>query len=249
MIDLTGKTAFVTGGGVGIGKAVCVALAEAGADVALSYYWHDGSSVASTIGALGRRSAAFQLDATEGGNVERIVGLAADALGGHIDILVNNVGGLVANKTLDEMDDAYWHEVMEVNLSSAFFCTRAALKYMGSGGRIVSISSLAALNGGRGSVAYASAKAGVCGFTRALAKELGSSGITVNAIAPGLILGTPFHATFTPPESQAATVEATPLKRPGEPEDCAGAVLYLASTLGSFVTGAVIDVNGGLYFS
>jgi 3-oxoacyl-[acyl-carrier protein] reductase len=122
-------------------------------------------SVASTIGALGRRSAAFQLDATERGNVERIVGLAADALGGHIDILVNNVGGLVANKTLDEMDDAYWHEVMEVNLSSVFFCTRAALKYMGSGGRIVSISSLAALNGGRGSVAYAIAKAGVMGWS------------------------------------------------------------------------------------
>jgi 3-oxoacyl-[acyl-carrier protein] reductase len=174
---------------------------------------------------------------------------ATSALGGRVDILVNNVGGLVAKIGVAEMDDEYWHHVLDLNLSSVFYCTRAALRTMGEGGRIVSISSLAARNGGRGSVAYATAKAGIHGFTRGVAKELGGSGITVNAVAPGMILGTPFHATFTPEETQQVGIAASPLQRAGVPADCAGAVLYLVSPLASFLTGAVIDVNGGVYFS
>jgi 3-oxoacyl-[acyl-carrier protein] reductase len=121
---------------------------------------------------------------------------------------------------------------------------------MGQGGRIVCISSLAARNGGApGSVAYATAKAGLHGFIRALAKEVGGVGITVNAVAPGLILDTPLHATFTSEERQKAIIAATPLNRAGKPADCAGAVLYLVSELGGFSTGAVVDLNGGTYFS
>lgn len=249
-IDLTGRTALVTGGAVGIGRAVALALAEAGADVALTYQSHDGEQVAESIRELGRRGLASQLDAADSADVDRVVDQAAERLGGRIDILVNNAGGLIAAREVATMDDPHWHRVIDVNLSSAFFCSRAVLRHMGDGGRIVSIASLAGRNGGApGSVAYATAKAGLFGLTRGLAKELGPSGITVNAIAPGLILDTPFHATFTSEERQQATIAATPLRRAGQPADCAGAVLYLVSELSSFVTGAVIDLNGGTYFT
>jgi 3-oxoacyl-[acyl-carrier protein] reductase len=190
------------------------------------------------------------LDATDSADVDRVVEKASAALGGHIDILINNAGGLVARKEVTEMDDSHWYRVIHLNLSSVFFCTRAALRYMPDGGRIVSISSVAARNGGGpGAVAYASAKAGIHGFTRGLAKEVGHRGITVNAVAPGLILDTPFHATFTSEANQKAAISATPLRRAGYPADCAGAVLYLVSDLGGFATGAVVDLNGGTYFS
>jgi 3-oxoacyl-[acyl-carrier protein] reductase len=248
-IDLTGKTALVTGGGVGIGEAIALALAEAGADIALTYQSHDGERVADAIRELGRRATAFQLDAADSADVERVVAEAAAALGGRIDILINNAGGLVATRDVASTDDAHWRQVIDLNLSSAFFCTRAVLQHMRDGGRIVCISSLAARNGGApGSVPYATAKAGILGLVRGLAKELGPSGITVNAIAPGLILDTPFHATFTPEDRQQATIAATPLRRAGYPADCAGAVLYLVSDLGSFANGAVIELNGGTYF-
>jgi 3-oxoacyl-[acyl-carrier protein] reductase len=178
------------------------------------------------------------------------VEIASEELGGHIDILVNNAGGLIAVKEVALMEDSHWHRVLEVNLSSAFYCCRAVSQHMPDGGRIVCVSSQAARNGGApGSIAYATAKAGLLGFVRGLAKEVGPRGITVNGIAPGLILDTPFHATFTPEERQRATIAATPLRRPGSPDDCAGAVLWLVSDLAGFATGTVIDLNGGTYFS
>jgi 3-oxoacyl-[acyl-carrier protein] reductase len=250
MISLTGKSALVTGGATGIGRAVALTLAQAGADVAVTYLSHSGDLVTDEIRKLGRYAVAFSLDATDSGEVDRVVGRAAQELGGHIDVLVNNAGGLVARKAVADMDDAHWRRVLDLNLTSTFFCTRATLPFMRDGGRIVNISSLAArTGGGPGSTAYASAKAGILGFTRGLAKELGSRGITVNAIAPGMILDSPFHATFTPAESQRATIAATPLGRAGLPADCAAAVLYLVSELGSFLTGVTIDVNGGTNFS
>jgi 3-oxoacyl-[acyl-carrier protein] reductase len=249
-IGLSGKTVLVTGGGVGIGREVALALGVAGAEIALTYHSHDGEAVADSLRSQGRRATAFRLDATVSSDVDQVVEKAAAALGGHIDILINNAGGLVGRKELSDMDDSHWYRVLNLNLSSIFFCTRATLRYMPDGGRIVSISSIAARNGGGpGAVAYASAKAGIHGFTRALAKELGPRRITVNAVAPGLILDTPFHATFTSDENQKVAIAATPLHRPGYPADCAGAVLYLVSDLGSFSTGAVVDVNGGTYFS
>lgn len=251
-IDLTGKTALVTGGAVGIGRATVVALARAGADVAFTYLSHDGRETADEIERMGRKSVALRLDARRSGDVDRVVAGVADALGGHIDILVNNAGGLVARVPVNEMSDEHWHHVIDVNLSSAFYCTRAVLRHMTSGwGRIVNVSSLAAHQGGGagGAVAYAAAKAGLVAFTRGLARELAPRGITVNAVAPGLILGTPFHETFTPKAGQRATIEATPLKRAGAPEEVASVILYFVSDLATFVTGDMAEINGGTWFT
>lgn len=248
--DLSGRTALVTGGATGIGRGIALALAEAGADVAITYRSHDGEAVAKAITDLGRRSAAYELDATDSASVDRVVDQAAADLGGKLDILVNNAGGLLARQPIAQMSDEHWHQVIDLNLFSAFACTRAALRHLPEGGRVVNISSLAGRNGGgTGAVAYGASKAGMDGLTRGLAKELGPRGITVNSIAPGLILDTPFHETFTPPEQQQATIDSTPVGRAGFPADVAGAVLYLVSDLGSFCTGTVIDLNGGTYFS
>lgn len=249
-IDLTGKTALVTGGNTGLGRAIALALAQAGADVALTYFSNPGEQTVVAIRALGRHSLALQLDATDSVAVSRVMSEMAQGLDGHIDILVNNAGHMVGRVPVAEMSDAHWHKVVDVNLSSAFYCSRAVLPYMHTGwGRIVNMSSLAGRNGGgAGAVAYAAAKAGLLGFTRGLAKELAPLGITVNAVAPGLILETPFHDTFNSEEGKRATIGTIPLKRGGLPDDVAGAVLFLASNLASFVTGEVTEINGGAWF-
>ncbi len=246
--DLTGRRALVTGGATGIGRAVAVALARAGADVAVTHLAHDAADVVERIRERGRKGFAVQLDARRSWDVDAAVNAAAQALGG-LDVLVNNAGGLVDRRPLVGTDDAHWHHVMDLNLSSVFYATRAALTHLPDGGRIVTIGSQAAASGGgTGAVPYATAKAAVEGFTRALARELGPRGITVNAVAPGFVGGTPFHATHTPEPAQQAAVAATPLGRAGTPEDVADAVLHLASDGASFVTGTVLDVNGGAWF-
>ena len=199
---------------------------------------------------MGRRTASARMDGTKSGDVREVVGQLADKLGGQIDILVNNAGHLVGRAPVVEMDDEHWHKVIDVNLSSAFYCSRAALPFMSRGwGRIVNNSSLAAHNGGGpGAVAYGAAKAGLLGFTRGLAKEVAAQGITVNAVAPGLILDTPFHDTFNTDEGKQKAIAGIPLARGGTPADVAGAVLYLASDLAAFVTGETIEINGGGYF-
>ncbi len=247
-IDLTGRTAVVTGGNIGIGRGIAIALGESGADVAVTYHQHGDSDTVASIQALGRRALALQVDVCDSHRVNLAMADVAEAFG-HIDILVNNAGGLVARVGLGEMTDQHWARVVDLNLSSAMYCARAAVPHMPAGGRIVNVSSLAARNGGGvGTVAYVSAKAGLIGLTRALAKELAPH-ITVNAIAPGLVLQTPFHETFTPEADQRAMIDATLMKRAGLPVDIAGAVLFLVSDLSSFVTGAVLDVNGGADFA
>jgi len=246
--DLAGRRALVTGGASGIGRAVAVALARAGADVAVTHLAHDPAPVVAQVEEAGRRAFAVQLDARHSWDVDAAVAAAADALGG-LDVLVNNVGGLVDRRPLTGTDDAHWHHVMDLNLSSVFYATRAALALLPDGGRIVTIGSQAASSGGgTGGVPYATAKAAVEGFTRALARELGPRRITVNAVAPGFVGGTPFHAAHTPEPAQRAAVAATPLGRAGEPEDVAAAVVHLVSDGAAFVTGTVLDVNGGAWF-
>lgn len=249
-LDLTGRTAVVTGGNTGLGRAIALALAEAGADVAVTYFSNASVETVNEIRALGRRSLALRLDATNSAEVDRGMGELAHALDDHIDILINNAGHLVGRVPIAEMSDAHWRQVIDVNLSSTFYCSRAVLPHMHTGwGRIVNMSSLAGRNGGGpGSAAYAAAKAGIIGLTRGLAKELAPQGITVNAVAPGLILETPFHATFTSTEAQQAIIASLPLKRAGVPNDVAGAVLFLASDLASFITGEVTEINGGAWF-
>ncbi|HVX07999.1 SDR family NAD(P)-dependent oxidoreductase [Humibacter sp.] len=239
----TDRTALVTGGATGIGLGIAEAFLREGTRVAIT---RNASPVPD---ALADRVVAERMDATDSAEVTETVARLAHALGGRIDVLVNNAGGLVARRATDGMDDEHWHHVIDLNLSSVFYVVRAALPFMAEGGRIVNISSLAAHNGGgAGAAAYAAAKAGVEGFTRALAKELGPRGIAVSAVAPGLILETPFHERFTPQADQQATIAATPLRRAGTPADVAATTLYLASDAGGFASGTVVAVNGAAAF-
>ncbi len=245
-IDLSGKTAVITGGNTGIGKAFALTLARCGVKVVATYF----SSSFESFAEEGQTIIGMPLDATDSKQVDAVMAEAAKQLGGKIDILINNAGGLLARVRIPEMSDEHFHNVMDVNFSSTFYCTRAALLYMPDGGRIINLSSLAAQDGGgNGSVIYSASKAAVIGFTRGMAKELSPRGITVNALAPGFIANTAFHNTFTPESVQSMIVQKTPVKRGGTPMDVAYAGLYLVSDMGSFVTGEVMEINGGLYFT
>ncbi len=248
--DLAGSRALVTGAGHGIGRAIALALARAGADVAV----HHGSSAdeaeetTARIAELGRRAKTFSGDVRSALTVDAFVSDAVGFLGG-LDILVTNAGHLVARSPVADMTDELWHHVIDVNLTSTFLTCRAALPALvESRGRIVTMASLAAHNGGGpGSAAYAAAKAGVIGFTKGLAREVGPHGVTVNALAPGYIGGTAFHNTFTPPAAQQALVDATPIGRAGTVDDAAAAVCYLAGPGAGYVSGATLDLTGAAW--
>lgn len=246
MANLAGHVALVTGGAIGIGEGVAVALAEAGADVAVTYRQHPAEHVAQAITDQGRRALAVKMDAADSSSVSRAVKETVQTLG-RLDIVVANAGGLLGRVPLAEMSDDHWHAVVAVNLSSAFYLVRASLPHLPQQrGRIILITSMAAHTGGSGGAgAYAAAKAGMIGLTRALAKEVAPRGITVNAIAPGLILGTPFHEQFTPPADQEKAISRIPVGRAGTPGDVASLVAYLASESSSFLTGEVISLSGG----
>jgi 3-oxoacyl-[acyl-carrier protein] reductase len=249
-IDLHGKKAVVTGAGIGIGRAIALALAGGGAEVAITF-WSHPEEANQTSQAINRAGPCLQLDATDSTQVNSVFSRISQAFRGNIDILVNNAGHLVGRVPIADMTDEHWRQVIDVNLTSTFYCSRAVIPYMNRGwGRIVNMSSLAGHDGGgAGAAAYAAAKAGIIAFTRGLAKELAPKGVTVNAVAPGLILGTPLHGTFTKPEAQQAAIARIPLSRAGSPDDVAGAVVYLASDLAAFVTGEIIEINGGVWFS
>lgn len=251
MTDMTGVKVLVTGAGHGIGRGIALRLAELGADVAV----HFGSSAdgaaqtVSLIEEAGRRAKAFQADVTATDEVDLLVSDAADFLGG-LDVLVCNAGHLIGRVPVREMTDEHFARVVDVNLTATFRTCRAAIPHLelSERPRVVLMSSLAAHNGGgAGSVAYAAAKAGVRGFTKALAKELGPQHITVNAVAPGFIAGTAFHDTFTPPEAQQAISAGIPIGRAGTVADVAAAVAYLASAEAGFVTGTTVDIDGGVW--
>ena len=250
--DFNGKRVLVTGGGVGIGLGLVRAFASQGAKVAFTYFSHepDDALLDELAGDGGVRPIAAQLDATDEAAVDRVVDELAAQLGG-FDIVVNNSGGLVQRCVIAEMPTELWHKVMDVNLTSAFFVTRAALRHLADGGSIINVASLAGQNGGgNGAVAYATSKSAIFGFTKGLAKELATRQIRVNAVAPGLILDTPFHELFNTAEGRAAAIEGIPLKKPGYPADVAGPILWLADNEASgFVTGVTVDMNGGANFS
>ena len=250
-INLEGKTALVTGGNIGIGAGIAKALAQCGAQVAITYFSHEAEAndTVNALKGLCCDAAMLQLDATDSAQVKAVASQAAERMQGKIDILVNNAGHLVDRVQTDCMSDEHWHRVIDVNLSSAFYCTRETLPYMPEGGRIVNMASMAARNGGgNGTVAYAASKAGVIGLTRGLAKELAPRKITVNALAPGFIAETPFHETFTGFDNYAGIISGIPLGVAGLPPDVAGAVLYYVSDLGKWVTGQVAEINGGAWF-
>lgn len=251
MHDLAGKVALVSGGGRDIGRQVSLALAKAGANVCFNYFdsVSESDETKKQIEALGAgRVVAVQGDMTKAADVARVVQTCTDAFGPKIDILVNVVGGLVARKTLEEMDEAFWDFVIDVNLKSVFLLSKAVVPHMPEGGAIVNFASQAARDGGGpGALAYATGKGGVLTLTRGLAKELGPKGIRVNAVSPGMI-ATAFHDTFTKPEVRERVAGGTPLRREGQAREVADLVTYLASPESSFITGASMEINGGTYF-
>ena len=251
MACLKGKKALVTAGGQGLGKAICMELIARGCHVAAHYRSSEEGAMecVEAARAAGLKAIAVQGDLTCEADARRVVEEAAEALGG-LDILVNNTGDLVGRRRLDEIDLEFWQRVIDVNLKTMLLVTQAALPYLKAPGAasIVNMASLAGRKGGHpGSLAYSSSKGAVLTWTRALSAELAPLGIRVNALAPGFIAGSSFHATHTTEESARQTVAGIPLGRAGTPEDVARAAAFLASELDGFITGATLDVNGGVY--
>lgn len=248
---LKGKRALVTGASQGIGAAIAEGLVEAGADVCLHYFQSDETprKLAERAKALGQRALVVQADLRVEAEATGAVKSAVEFLGG-LDVLINNAGSLVGRRKLEEVDVAYWDELIRINLTTMMFVTRAATPELtkNPASSIVNVASLAGRKGGHGgSLVYSSTKGAVLTWTRALAAELGPRGVRVNAVAPGLILGTRFHDTHTTKESADETVRGIPLGRGGNAEDVARAVVYLASEYDGFITGATLDINGGVY--
>lgn len=250
-MKLKNKVAIVTGGARDIGKAVSIKLASLGAKVVINYFDNpeDAEQTLKEIKTLGGQAIIVQGDMTKHIDVNRLVGEANKHFGKEIHILVNVVGGLVARKTINEMDEDFWNFLMEVNVKSVFLTTKTVTPFMVPGSAIVNFSSQAARDGGGpGASAYATAKGAVMTFTRSMAKELGPNGIRVNAVCPGMI-ATTFHDRFTKDEVRQKVAAGTPLRREGNASEVADIVAYLASEESSFITGIGVDINGGTYFS
>jgi len=245
-LTFAGSVALVTGGGGGIGSELVRVLAACGLTVYAAGRNRDKlAAVVSEVEAAGGRALALELDQTSsasaGAALERVL-----AEQNRIDYLVNNAG-IVRDQLLLRMKDEDWSAVLETNLSGMFRCCRAALRPMlrQRFGRIVNVSSVIALMGNAGQANYAAAKAGILGFTKALAREVGSRGITANAVAPGFIAATPMTDALGP-ELREGMLRAIPLERFGTPHDVAGAVAFLLSDQAGYITGQVLSVCGGM---
>lgn len=247
-MKLAGKTAIVTGGGRDIGAAAAIKLASEGANVAINYFAsrEGADAVVATIEANGGKAFAMRGDLTKQADVDALVARAVSDFGG-LDVLVNNAGGLIARTTLAEATLEHWQAVMDLNLTSTFMMTKASLAHMDKG-VIVNLASQAGRDGGgAGSVPYATSKGAIMTMTRGLAKELGPN-IRVNALCPGMI-DTDFHNIHTPDAGRRGFEANAPVKRQGTTDDVANLVLFLACDDSAFITGANIDINGGMIFS
>jgi 3-oxoacyl-[acyl-carrier protein] reductase len=247
-IDLAGKVALITGGSRGIGAATACRLAEAGATVIVGHFPSDecrseGEKLVAEISASHGCAFAFPLDVTELDSVTALICQVMERWG-HLDILVNNAG-ILRDRTLKKMDLSEWESVINTNLTGVWKSCRAAAEVMADGGRIVSIASISAQVGFFGQSNYAAAKAGVIGLTRVLSKELASRQITVNAVAPGVILTA--MAEQIPEAVRNQMLPQIPLGRFGSPEEVANAILFLCAPLSDYITGQVLNVNGGWY--
>jgi 3-oxoacyl-[acyl-carrier protein] reductase len=244
-MDLSDRVAIVTGAGRGIGRAIALKLAGMGATVVVSDILEkEAGEVAQEIKANGGQGLVCRADVSQAADVARLVEETLSAYG-KIDILVNNAG-IARDQLLLRMSEEDWDKVIDVDLKSVFLCTKAVLRHMlkARWGRVISLSSIAGLVGNPGQANYSSAKAGIVGFTRTVAREVGSHGITVNAIAPGFI-----ETDMTSRMKEELRQEIKrhiPLDRFGTPQDVAEAVAFLASEEAGYITGQVLSINGGM---
>lgn len=250
-MDLHGKVIIITGGVRDIGREVTLKLARSGAKLLINYFnsVDAAEETMKMVKETGAEAILVRGDMTKAEDVSLLVKEATDAFGPNVDGLVNNAGGLVARKTLEEIDIEFWDHVMDLNVKTCFLMTKAVVPLMKNGGSIVNYSSQAGRDGGgAGSTVYATSKGAIMTFTRSMAKELGPKNIRVNAVCPGLI-ATSFHDRFTKDDIRTKVAANTPLRREGEASEVADLTAYLLSDESTFVTGANLDINGGLFFS
>jgi 3-oxoacyl-(acyl-carrier-protein) reductase len=245
-MKLHGRTALVTGASRGIGRAIALALAEEGADVAINYVSNEAAAraVADGVQKLGRRALLAQADVGDYPDTFRMAQRVLEEFG-HLDLLVNNAG-INSDKTFVKMDHASWRKVLAINLDGVFNCTKVFVDQMlaQNYGRVINITSVIGQIGNFGQANYAASKAGVAAFTKSLAKELAGKGVTVNAVAPGFIETEMVGGI--PEKVRARLLDQIPLKRFGTAEEVARAVVYIVSADGDYITGAELSINGGL---
>jgi len=249
-IDLTGKVAIVTGASSGIGHATALELAASGASVVINYRNNEAGAeeARKKIAANNGRAICVQADVTKASDVGALVQRTIDELGPP-DILVNNAGSLIERLRILELTEERWDEVVNLNLKSAFLCSKAVAASMieRKTGAIINLSSIAGRNGGAlGSIHYSTAKGGLITFTKGLAKELAPHGIRVNAVSPGVI-DTPYHEQFSTSDMMKGYVNTIPMGRVGRPEEVASVIAFLASNNSSYLVGETIEINGGMY--
>ena len=247
-VDLKGRTALVTGGGTGIGKAISIGLARCGCDVVVNYSKSKSASeeTVATIEKSGGKAIAVQADVTDEEQVEGLIARTCEHFGG-LDILIANAGSPTEVCPTTELTSTNWDDGLGLNCKSVFYCVKHSVPRFQDGfGRIIITSSISARSGGGpGMITYAAAKGALNNMVRGWTKEFAPKGITVNAIAPGVIW-TRIHEEGTDPDEYKKLITRIPLGRDGRPEDCVGAVLLLASDEGSFITGQIIEINGGM---
>lgn len=245
-MNLTGKVALVTGASRGIGQATAIELAKAGADIVVNFIGNEAvaDETVEKIEALGRKALKIKADVSNAEEVQAMVDEAHAAFG-HIDILVNNAG-ITRDGLLIRMKDSDWDDVLNINLKGVYLVSKAVAKIMVKqrSGRIINMTSVSGVTGNVGQANYAAAKAGVIGFTKTCAKELAARGITVNAIAPGFIETA--MTDVLPEKIKEGIAASIPFGRMGQPEEIASVVTFLASDFASYVTGQVLNVDGGM---
>ena len=244
---LKGKTAIITGSGRGIGRAIALAMAEQGANIVVNdVNMESAGEVVAEIEAMGRQAIAVKADVTSGEQIKEMIETCINRFG-KLDILVNNAG-IIQTVPVTEIDGKDWDRVMEVNLKGVFLCCKAALAPMKAqhGGKIINIASVAGKRGGGllGNSCYSASKGGVIAFTKSLARESGPFGINVNAITPAFT-DTEMTRSIAP-DKKEFIIKMLPLGRVGQPSDIAGAVCFLASSMSDYMTGEIMDVDGGL---
>ncbi len=245
-----GQVVIITGASSGIGRATALACAREGARVAVNYCRNraGAEAVVEAITKMGQQAMPIRADVTRSAEVQAMVNAVRNAWE-RIDIMVNNAGDLIARRTLVDMTEDYWDEVMALNLKSAFLCVKAVWEEMAArkSGCIINVTSIAGRNGGGpGAAAYAAAKGGLLTYTKGLARELAPHGIRVNAVAPGVI-STPYHDRYSPPKLFEKYVASIPLGRAGTAEEVADVMVFLASPAARYMTGETVEVNGGMW--